>query len=159
MAFWCQLVPCHAIVVKWGCNNCNNMFLTQFEPLLRCSFYLRGAGGGICDSACLNLPLQLGLFILPTMPVANQVPLRALLQLASPRCALQLLWKHKDRPPKQSLSTRRAAGLQICLLQLSLPFGVCGWKKALEHRDSVYERRGVAQPQVFPSNFSCLSGL
>lgn len=115
MAFWCQLAPCHAIVVKWGCNNCNNMFLTQFEPLLRCSFYLRGAGGGICDSACLNLPLQLGLFILPKMPVANQVPLRALLQLASPRCALQLLWKHKDRPPKRSLSTRRAAGLQICL--------------------------------------------
>lgn len=76
MVSQCQLAPCHVIVVKWECNNHNNMFLTQLKPLLRCSFYLRGGGGGIYDSACLSLPLQLGLFILPTLHVANQVPLK-----------------------------------------------------------------------------------
>lgn len=53
MASRCQLAPCHMIVVKWQCNNCNNMFLAQFKPLLRCSFYLRGGGGRIYD--CLHV--------------------------------------------------------------------------------------------------------
>lgn len=84
MPFWCQLAPCHAIVVEWGCNNCNSMFLTPFKPLQRCSFYLRGVGGDLCLSACLNLPLQLGLFILPTMPVANQVLLEGCVPCFTP---------------------------------------------------------------------------
>lgn len=42
IASQCQLALCHVIVVKWECNNRNNMILAQFKPLLRQSFYLRG---------------------------------------------------------------------------------------------------------------------
>lgn len=42
MASQCQLALCHVIVVKWECNNHNNMILAQFKPLLRQSFYSRG---------------------------------------------------------------------------------------------------------------------
>lgn len=55
MAYWCQLAPCHVIVVKWGCNNHSNMLLIQFEPPLRHSFYLRGGGGRIYDSLCVSV--------------------------------------------------------------------------------------------------------
>lgn len=75
MASQCQLALCHVIVVKWECNNHNNMILAQFKPLLRQSFYLRGGEEGSLSGCFLSLPFQLCLFILPTLPVASQVPL------------------------------------------------------------------------------------
>lgn len=66
MASRCQLALCHVIVVKWGCNNRNNMFLAQFKPLLRCSFYLKGGGAriyvslhvSVCHSSWVSFSFQ-----------------------------------------------------------------------------------------------------
>lgn len=118
MASQCQLALCHMIVVKWECNNCNNMILAQFKPLLRQSFYLRGGERRISVWFCfLSLPFQLRLFILPTLPVANQVPLQRLHPDAHCSC--------RGRPPKCSLSTRGASECLICFSQLSELSGVC----------------------------------
>jgi len=66
-------------------------------------------------------------------------------------------------PPKLSLNTRRASGPLIHLLQLTVPSGVWAVEgsesaKGTGHQDSMSERKGVAQPQVFHSNFpACLA--
>lgn len=122
MPFWCQLAPCHAIVVEWGCNNCNSMFLTPFKPLQRCSFYLRGVEGGSV-SLCMSQSAAPAGSLYPSDHACGKPGasgrLRALLH---PDALLSCCGNTKTGP---RMSTRRAAGLQICLLQLSVLFGVC----------------------------------
>lgn len=151
MTFWCQLAPCHVIVVKWGCNNRNNMFLAQFKPLLRCSFYLRGGGGRICDSLHVSAGSLYPSNLACGKPGASgkaAANFTVMCSLAAGRS-----------PPKWSLSTRRAAGPPIHLPQLSVPSGVWavdGSESARRHwstRTACTRGEGWLSPKSSPLTF------
>lgn len=160
MASRCQLALCHVIVVKRGCNNRNNMFLAQFKPLLRCSFYLKEGGAriyvslrvSVCHSSCVSFSFQ---------PCLWQT--RCLWKGCS-YLHPDVLFGCREKAPKVVSEHQKGfwtPDMPPLALRAAWCLG-CGWlqvcKKALEHQDGVYERRGVAQPQVFPSNFpACLA--
>lgn len=118
MPFWCQLAPCHAIVVEWGCNNCNSMFLTQFKSLPRCSFYLRGQGGSV--SLCMSQSAAPAGSLYPSDHACGKPGASGrLCALLHPDALLSCCGNTKTGPPNERQKGCWASDL------LSVPFGVC----------------------------------
>lgn len=122
MASHCQLALCHVIVVKWECNNCNNMILAQFETLQRQSFYLRGGERRISVWLCVLQSAIPAVTLYPSNLACGKPG--AFVKAAASFTLIRTAAAGR-RPPKCSLSPRVASELLICFSQLSVLFGIC----------------------------------